>query len=63
MISGRWFGSHRIGTLEGGIIWDAYYAFPRTAHWSETPTQVVATGSDIIGNTNGLQRSFEPLLR
>ena len=61
-ISGKWFGDHRIGTLGGGIVWDAYYAFAGTARWTTVPSQVVASGSDIIGSTGALRQSFEPLL-
>ena len=63
MVSGTWFGNHRVGDLEGGVIWDAYYAFGRDARWSGEPSGVVATGSDIIGATGGLEREFVPLLR
>lgn len=62
-ISGRWFGAHSLGGLQG-IVWDAYYAFASPAHWGAgVPTHLVASGSDIIGSTNGLERSFVPLLR
>ena len=61
-ISGRWFGDHSLGGLQG-IVWDAYYAFAPSAHWGTgVPTHRVASGSDIIGNTTGLQQSFVPLL-
>ena len=61
-ISGRWFGDHSLGGLQG-IVWDAYYAFAPSAHWGTgVPTHLVASGSDIIGNTNGLQHSFLPLI-
>ena len=62
-ISGAWFGNHPIGSLAGGVIWDAYYAFKRTATWQRLPSGVVATGSDIIGNTDRLKRAFVALLR
>jgi hypothetical protein len=61
-ISGRWFGDHSFGGLQG-IVWDAYYAFAPSAHWGTgVPSHLVAVGSDIIGSTNGLQHSFVPLL-
>ncbi len=62
-ISGTWFGNRTIGSLTGGIIWDAYYAFTGSAHWGDAPDHVVASGSDIIGSVDALQRSFVPLLR
>jgi hypothetical protein len=63
-ISGTWFGERPLGGLEGGIVWDAYYAFGARSHWGAgAPTQLVAAGSNIIGNTDALQRAFVPLLR
>lgn len=64
-ISGTWFGSHSIAGLGGGgsVVWDAYYAFQPAANWhAARPSGAVAAGSDIIGNTDGLTRSFNPLL-
>ena len=64
-ISGNWFSQQPLGGLGGGpVVWDAYYAFAAHAHWGQgTPTHLVAAGSSIIGNTDGLERSFVPLLR
>lgn len=61
-ISGRWFGNNRVGTIEGGIVWDAYYGFAPATRWEQRPTQVVATGAPIIGGTDSLQDQFVPLL-
>jgi hypothetical protein len=62
-LSGRWFGNHRIGDLEGGIIWDAYYAFPARTTWHHLKDRVLATGAPVIGGTDGLKREFVPLLK
>jgi hypothetical protein len=64
-IAGDWFGRHAVGGLGGGgyTVWDAFYGFRSSARWTSTPTDVVATGSDIIGNTAALDRKFVPLLR
>ena len=64
-IAGDWFGAHAVGGLGGGglTVWDAFYGFRGTAHWAAAPTGVVATGSDIIGNTGRLEQGFVPLLR
>ena len=64
-IAGNWFGSHPIGGLGGGgyTVWDAFFGFAGSAHWTTKPSHAVATGSDIIGNTSALDRSFVPLLR
>jgi hypothetical protein len=64
-ISGRWFAEHPFAGLGGGgIVWDAYYAFPAGARWraDTTPAPVAAAGSDIVGSTGALQHSFVPLL-
>lgn len=66
-VSGTWFGAHPVAGLAGGgggyVVWDAYYAFRRSASWrTSLPRGAVAAGSDIIGNTDGLTRSFIPLL-
>jgi hypothetical protein len=61
-ISGKWFGNHRVGEIEGGIVWDAYYAFEPSTHWRARPNQVVATGAPIIGGVDTLQHRFVPLL-
>lgn len=61
-ISGRWFGNHRVGDIEGGIVWDAFYAFAPATRWGARPSQVVATGAPIIGGVDTLQARFVPLL-
>ena len=64
-LSGTWFAEHALAGLGGGggyVVWDAYYAFGPGAAWHKQPSHAVAAGSDIIGNTSGLSRSFIPLL-
>jgi hypothetical protein len=64
-ISGNWLAAHPFAGLGGGgIVWDAYYAFPADARWpaDTIPTHAVAAGGDIIGGTDALQRMFVPLL-
>ena len=61
-ISGRWFGRHRVGHVEGGTVWDAYYAFAAKARWGGPPGPAVATGAPIIGGVDALQAQFVPLL-
>jgi hypothetical protein len=48
---------------QGLILWDAVYAFPASARWSDPPKGVVAAGAPIIGGTDRLQRDLVPLLR
>jgi hypothetical protein len=63
-LAGKWFGDHPIGGLgaPGGVVWDAYYAFRKGSRWERGPTRVLAAGSDIIDNTDGLVHRFVPLL-
>jgi len=63
-IAGKWFADRSTGGLRGpgGIVWDAYFAFPKRARWQTEPQHVLASGSDIIDHTDGLQQLFIPLL-
>ena len=63
-IAGKWFAEHSTGGLgtPGGVVWDAYLAFPKHARWQNEPPTVVASGSDIIDNTSRLDSQFIPLL-
>jgi hypothetical protein len=63
-LAGRWFADHTTGGLgrTGDIVWDAYLAFGKNSRWRNTPSGVLASGSDIIDNTSGLEQHFIPLL-
>jgi len=63
-IAGKWFADHSTGGLgtPGEVVWDAYLAFPKAARWQEAPQDVLASGGDIIDNTNRLDEKFVPLL-
>ena len=63
-ISGTWLAMQQLGGLggPGSIVWDAYYAFPKSSTWTNEPSGLLAAGSDIIDNTSGLDRAFIPLL-
>jgi hypothetical protein len=64
-IAGKWFADHSTGGLSspGNIVWDAYLAFGEHARWHTEPDNVLASGSDIIDNTNRLEQHFIPLLK
>jgi len=64
-LAGRWFADHSTGGLgaPGDIVWDAYLAFGQGSRWTTEPSGVLASGSDIIDNTGGLERQFIPLLK
>ena len=63
-LAGKWFADHPLGGLgsPGNVVWDAYYAFDGHARWRRAPSGVVAAGSDIIDNTEGVSQHFLPLL-
>ena len=63
-ITGKWFADKQLGGLggPGSIVWDAYFAFPRSSTWTNKPSGMLAAGSDIIDNTDGLAENFIPLL-
>ena len=63
-LAGRWFADHSTGRLgaPGDIVWDAYLAFGTSSHWRSQPNGVLAAGSDIIDNTDGLEQHFIPIL-
>jgi hypothetical protein len=62
-LAGHWFADHSIGGLggPGGVVWDAYLAFGKGSRWASKPGGVLASGSDIIDHTNGLDENFIPL--
>jgi hypothetical protein len=57
------FAARSLGGLgaPGSFVWDACFAFAGSARWRE-PFGLLASGSDIIDNTNGLEQHFLPLL-
>jgi hypothetical protein len=57
-LAGRWFADHSIGGL--GVPGDI--VFGKGSRWRSEPSGVLASGSDIIDNTNGLEQRFIPLL-
>ena len=63
-LAGRWFADHSTGGLgrPGDIVWDAYLAFGKSARWRSEPNGVLASGSDIIDHTSGLEQHLIPLL-
>jgi hypothetical protein len=63
-LAGKWFADRSLGGLgaPGDIVWDAYLAFGTSSRWRSQPTGVLAAGSDIIDNTNGLEQHLVPLL-
>jgi hypothetical protein len=63
-LAGSWFADRSLGRLggPGNVVWDAYYAFGASAQWRNEPSGLLASGSDIIDNTNELEQQFLPLL-
>jgi hypothetical protein len=61
-VSGTWFGKNGVSEIEGGIVWDAFYAFAPATRWDDRPDHVVASGAPIIGGVDTLQDQFVPLI-
>jgi hypothetical protein len=63
-LAGKWFADRSLGGLggPGNVVWDAYFAFARNAHWRSEPSDLLVAGSDIIDDTSGLEQHFVPLL-
>ena len=61
LLAGNWFADHGTGGLgsPGYPVWDAYFAFAKSAQWPGPP---LAAGSEIIDNTRALEHRFVPLL-
>jgi len=64
-LAGKWFADHSTGGLgsPGDVVWDAYLAFGKGSRWQREPSGLVASGSDIIDNTSGLEQHFIPVLK
>jgi hypothetical protein len=61
-LTGHWFGEHVINA-KGGTVWDAYFLYSAQAHWDQQPGPLVSSGSPVIGATDQLQQSIDPLLQ
>jgi hypothetical protein len=63
-VAGTWLADHRTAGIgdAGYPVWDAYFAFDKSAKWNAEPDPPVAAGSAIIDNVSGLERGFVPLL-
>src|SRR5216684_779837 len=54
VVLGR-LGRTALAGAPGDIVWDAYLAFGKTSRWGSEPSGVLASGTDIIDNTSGLE--------
>jgi hypothetical protein len=63
-VAGTWLAEHRTGGVGDPSfpVWDAYFAFGKTATWTREPAPLVVAASTIIDNVGGLERAFVPLL-
>ena len=63
-VLGRWLADRETGGLgsPGGIVWDAYLLFGPEARWGDEPTDLLAAGATIIGETGELEAEFRRLL-
>jgi hypothetical protein len=61
-LTGQWFSRH-VTNAKGGTTWDAYFLYGAQAHWDQQPGPLVDSGSPVIGATDQLHQSIDPLLR
>jgi hypothetical protein len=63
-VLGRWLADHETGGVgrEGGVVWDAYFLFGPDARWDDEPTDPLAAGAPIIGETGKLGSEARRLL-
>ena len=64
-IAGKWLADRQLGGIgaPGSVSWDAYYAFSSNSEWRGEPSELLASGSDIIDNVSALEHAFLPLLK
>jgi hypothetical protein len=53
---GNWLQAH------GGAFWDTFLVYGPDARWQTEPTETLASGSPIIGDTDTLKENLLPLI-
>jgi len=63
-VLGRWLADRETGDVgsPGSVVWDAYFLFGPDARWNEEPTDLLAAGAPIIGETDNLGSEARRLL-
>ena len=61
-LTGQWFSQH-VMNAKGGTVWDAYFLYGAQAQWDQLPGPLVGSGGPVIGATDQLQQSVDPLLQ
>lgn len=46
----------------GPIVWDAYFLFGKDAEWEAIPTELLSSGSPVIGETSKLSSALAAVL-
>ncbi len=59
---GKWFSEH-VTNAKGGTVWDVYFLYSAEAHWDQQPGPLIDTAGPVIGATDQLNQSINPLLR
>lgn len=60
-LTGQWFSQH-ISNAKGGTVWDAYFLYGAAAQWDRQLGPLVDSGSPVIGATDQLLQSIDPLI-
>ncbi len=60
-VVGAWFANPDNLGLQypGPVMWDAFLLFGREARWDNVPSNLLASGWTVIGNTEQLERSLD----
>ena len=59
--AGEWFANPDNLGIEypGQVMWDAFLLFGRDAHWDAAPSNLLASGWTVIGNTEQLETTLD----
>ena len=60
-LTGQWFSQH-ISNAKGGTVWDTYFLYGAQAQWDQQLGPLVGSGSPVIGSTDQLLESIDPLI-
>ena len=61
--AGRFFANKDPESDDPDVVWDAYYLYGPDAQWLGKPGPVVAKGTTVIDEFEGLKSSIPPLLK
>ncbi len=53
-LTAQWFAEHVAGN-PGGTAWDVYYLYGPDSRWGDTPSNLAASASPVIGDIDNLK--------